>query len=241
MNGDDEKRKFFVKEEFIEWWAEAFADAMKRYTPKIEWVELREIDLSSPRSAWPVNMIPPEGFESGNYIKVLYLDGTASLRLDTFGSHEFDLAEVTEFKQLFHKVLVTNTAQSGKKLFLVLGRGDFSFPESPEKRGGGKVIIASTLEKAIDAYVAYSFPWFDAINYNRVVLLCHTTGNSAPNGVEIQQSIDRTHVDFSSQFTATATGLAATVELVGRYVRVSYRKGPLGGHVRLVAWARSAP
>ena len=143
MNGEDEKRRFFVKEEFIEWWAESFAEALKRHTAKIEWLQRREIKLDEAKDAWPVNMIPPEGFDSGNYIKVLSLDGAATLRLDTLGAHEFDLSEWTECKLLFHQVLITNTAQPGKKLILALGRGDFWTPEAPQKveRGASAELV----------------------------------------------------------------------------------------------------
>ncbi len=241
MNGEKLKEKFFVKEEFIEWWAESFAQALKRYTAEIEWLERREIKLDTAKDAFPVDKIPPEGFDSGSYIKVVSLDGEATLRLDTLGSQEFDLTAVTEFKQLFSQVFITNTAQPGKKLILVLGRGDFSFPESPEKKEK-KTLIASTTTP-LKAGGNYTSNWFDVLNYSRVTLLAYSDQASADNGAEIQQSIDGKNSRHSTQNTAPAnTGLPVTVELIARYVRVKYTNGGIDQDIfELVALARSMP
>ncbi|GAH25668.1 unnamed protein product, partial [marine sediment metagenome] len=227
MNGDEKvKEKFFVKEEFIEYWAESFAEALKRHTTKIEWLERREIKLDTARTAWPVDMIPPEGFDSGNYIRVLSLDGTATLRLDTLGSHEFDLTIFTEFKQLFHKVLITNTAQAGKKLILALGRGDFSFPEATQKvqpadiQAQLRTVVADNITP-LGANGLYESPAFDALNYSRITLLAFSDQASTANGVQVQQSIDGEddHWDYSTNYTlAAGVPVAATIELVARYV-----------------------
>jgi len=251
MNGEDEKRRFFVKEEFIEWWADAFAQAIKRQTEKIEWLQRREIKLDTAKDAWPIDMIPPEGFESGNYIKVITLDGEATLRLDTLGAHEFDLTKTTEFKQLFHKVLVTNAAQSGKKLILVLGRGDFSFPEAPEKKERRTLVCTNIHLPSAERLLRrqgwgpslYRSDVFDALNYSRITLLSYSDVASATDGVEIQQSMDGEHWDYSTQYTTLAgVALATSVELVARYVRVLYQNGDATQQeFRLTALARSMP
>jgi len=248
MNGDEKvKEKFFVKEEFIEWWAESFAEALKKHTAKIEWLERREIKLDEAKDAWPIDMIPPEGFDSGNYIRVLSLDGTATLRLDTLGSHEFDLTIFTEFKQLFHKVLITNTAQAGKKLILGLGRGDFSFPEATQKvqpadiQAQLRTAVANTITP-LGANGLYESPAFDALNYSRITLLAFSDRASAANGVQVQQSVDGEddHWDYSTDYTlAAGVPVAATIELVARYVRVRYTNGATAqGTFRLAALTR---
>ncbi|GAH85881.1 unnamed protein product, partial [marine sediment metagenome] len=185
MNGDEKlKEKFFVKEEFIQWWAESFAQALKRYTAEIEWLERREIKLDTAKDAFPIDKIPPMGFETGNYIRVLSLDGNASLRLDTLGSQEFDLAIYTEFKQLFGQVFITNTAQAGKKLVLSLGRGDFWFPEATMKvqpadiQAQLRTVIANSVTP-LGANGLYESLGFDALNYSRITLLCLSDQASA--------------------------------------------------------------
>ncbi|MBA7627718.1 hypothetical protein ES703_35185 [subsurface metagenome] len=253
MNGDEvRKERLFVKEEFVKWAAEAFAEAQKKYIDKIEWLEARELNLGTARNGKAVDGIPPMGYESGNYIKVVSLEGKATLMLDTLGSQEFDLTKVTEYKQLFHQVFVSNAAQTGKKLVLILGRGDFSFPESPEKGGGGKALVCTNVhlpytERLLQSNAYYRSDWFDVLNYSRVTLLSYSTVASAANGVEIQQSMDGEHADYSTRKTAEAgVGLPLTVELVARYVRIVYHNGPAsqnipGGEFRLTALARSMP
>ena len=248
MNGDEKvKEKFFVKEEFIEWWAESFAEAIKRHTAKIEWLQRREIKLDEAKDAWPIDMIPPEGFESGNYIRVLSLDGTASMRLDTLGSHEFELTVFTEEKLLFHKVLITNTAQPGKKLILSLGRGDFEFLEATQKvqpadiQAQLRTVVAGSITP-LGANGVYESPAFDALNYSRITLLAFSDQASAADGVQVQQSIDGEddHWDYSTDYTlAAGAPIAATIELVARYVRARYTNGATPQDTfRLAALAR---
>lgn len=252
MNGDEvRKERLFVKEEFVKWAAEAFAEAQKKSIEAVEWLQRRDINLSTARDAQPVNMIPPQGFDSGNYIKVVSLDGEATLRLDTLGDKDFDLTVYSEFKQLFHDVYITNTAQSGKNLVLALGRGDFSFPEAPEKGGGGgRALVCTNIhlsdyDRLLGANEYYRPDSFDGLNYSRVNLLSYSNVASAANGVEIQQSMDGENWDYSTQYTALAgVGLAASVELIARWVRIVYQNGPAtqrGGDFRLTALARSMP
>ena len=246
MGDEKEKERFFVKEEFIEWWAESFAEAIKRHSAKIEWLERRDIKLDEARHALPVNMIPPEGFETGNYIRVLYLDGTASLRLDTLGDHEFDLTVFLEKKLLFHDVYVSNDAQPGKKLVLSLGRGDFSIPESAQMvtpldlQAQLRSVVAHTITP-LGANQPYESGWFDALNYSRITLLAFADQASASDGVVIQQSTDGENVDSEEDaWTLTPPAPArGSVELYGRYVRVRYTNGATPQNTfRLMALAR---
>lgn len=247
MNGEKEKEKFFVKEEFIEWWAESFAEAIKRHTAKIEWLEVREVRLDEAKHAHSVTDIPPMGFDSGNYIRVLYLDGAASLTLDTFGSYEFDLTIATEFKQLYHQPFITSEAQPGKKLILALGRGDFSFPEFTQKvqpadiQAQLRTVVADSITP-LGANGLYESLAFDALNYSRITLLVLSDQASATNGVQVQQSIDGEdgHWDYSTDYTLVAgVPVAATIELVARYMRVRYTNGVVAQDTfRLAALAR---
>lgn len=211
----------------------------------IEWLERREIKLDTPKVAFPIDRIPPEGFETGNYIRVLSLDGTASLRLDTLGAHEFDLTVYTEFKQLFHQVLITHTAQPGKRLILSFGRGDFWFPEVTRI---AKPISIQTQLRSVVAHTTtplganepYESDWFDARNYSTITLLAFSNRASAANGLQIQQSIDGVNSDWENHWTLNAsTGRAESVELYGRWVRVRLVNGATPQDTfRLMALAR---
>jgi len=247
MNGEATKGKLFVKEEFVEWAAEAFAAAMKRATETIEWLERREIKLDTARDADPISMIPPQGFETGNYIKVKSLDGEASLRLDTLGDEDFDLQTHTEFKQLFHGIYITNTAQSGKNLVLILGRGDFEFPEAPEKINRTLRIAFTTT--VLGAGGVYTSNWGQVLNRGRITGLVFPNQNSAVDGFEIQQSIDGVNADYSTVVNSPGqtrvianTGAGFSIRRIAHYARIVYTNGAVANTVfRLGAYADSMP
>jgi len=78
---------------------------------------------------------------SGDFILVEYLDGSAYIKLDNPGHDAIDLSVVKQIKttpQKFNKIYITNTAQSGKTLKLLIG-GAASF--TAEKTVMGNVII----------------------------------------------------------------------------------------------------
>lgn len=69
---------------------------------------------------------------------------------------------------------------------------------------------------------------FDAVSLGvkRVALLTYSDVASATDGVQIQQSTDGVNWDYASKFTASAgAGLAASVEIIARYVRFYYLNG----------------
>jgi len=81
---------------------------------------------------------------SGDFILVEYLDGTAYLKLDNPGHDAIDLTRVKQINtspQKFNKIYITNSAQSGKTLKLLVG-GAASFTASPTDVGN--VIIQDT-------------------------------------------------------------------------------------------------
>ena len=72
---------------------------------------------------------------------VEYLDGSASIKLDNPGHDAIDLTRIKQIKtspQKFNKIYITNNAQSGKTLKLLIG-GAASF--TAEKTDVGNVII----------------------------------------------------------------------------------------------------
>lgn len=199
-----------------------------------EWHDILNFDLSAARVNQDIPVPQP-----GNIVLPISLDGTAQVRFDNIAAHIFNLSQYQPIKIDYETLYLSNAAQAGKNLKLLIGKGDFQFPLEGGV-GAQRVVIASTLETAIDGYADYSFPWFDALNYGRVILACQSTGGSIANGLEVQQSIDQTQVDVTSQFTIVANvGQGVSVEIVARYVRIRYRR--LAGSVRLVAWARPTP
>jgi len=81
---------------------------------------------------------------SGDFILVEYLDGSAYLKLDNPGHDAIDLTRVKQINtspQKFNKIYITNTAQTGKTLKLLVG-GAASFVATPSDVGN--VIIQNT-------------------------------------------------------------------------------------------------
>lgn len=63
--------------------------------------------------------------ENGNYIYVLYLDGEATIILNEPNNKEIELKENLEIKTPFYRFFLTNSAQPGKKLKLLIGRAGY--------------------------------------------------------------------------------------------------------------------
>jgi len=78
---------------------------------------------------------------SGDFILVEYLDGSAYIKLDNPGHDAIDLSRIKQIKtspQKFNKIYITNTAQSGKTLKLLIG-GAASFTAEATKLGEIKI------------------------------------------------------------------------------------------------------
>lgn len=211
-----------------------------------EWHTILNFDLKKARITESVS-VP----RSGNIVVPISLDGTAQIRFNSVTGHSFDLTEYQPIKIDYEELYLSNTAQTGKYLQLLIGKGDFEFPK--QASGGVRRTLVCTnvhlpyTERLLQSNAYYRSDAFDALQYSRVILLSYSTVASAANGVEIQQSMDGTNWDYSTQYTALAgVGLAASVELVARYVRIVYQNGPAsqnipGGEFRLTALARSMP
>lgn len=201
-----------------------------------EWHDVLNFDLSSRQVNKSVR-VP----KLGNIVIPISLDGTAQIRFDEATEPSFDLIHYQPIKINYEKLFLSNTAQSGKKLQLLIGKGDFEFPKEGRSGAGRIVLVHTTVTLATGEY--YTSSVFDALNYSRVTLLCYCQVGSTPNGVEIQQSMDGTNWDYTTAYTAAGgTALAASVELVARYVRLRWRQaGPGGFPLRLALLARFTP
>ena len=66
----------------------------------------------------------------------------------------------------------------------------------------------------------------EILSYGKISGLCFADQASAANGLEIQQSLDDTNWDFSTQFSVVAsTGFSFSVPVTGRFVRIRYTNG----------------
>lgn len=201
-----------------------------------EWHDILDLPLKTPRADAELPVPHP-----GNVVIPISLDGTAQVKFDEPGEPSFDLAQYQPIRLDFKKLYLSNTAQDGKYLKLLIGKGDFQFPL--EGGAGVRRTILVQINQNLGTGQTWTSDAFDVLNYGRVTLLGQSVVASFANGVRIQQSIDGTNWDYSTDYTAVAnTGVAASVELVARYVRVSWRHAAgQQGYVRLALIARSMP
>ena len=145
----------------------------------------------------------------GDFILVEYLDGSASIKLDNPGHDAIDLTKVKQIKtspEFFEKIYITNTAQSGKTLKLLIG-GAASFTATSSESIGlyfddeytecAKVIAGSEYKdfivmdnESVDAGAVLTHTGIDISKFRTVTMLISTTGNCA---VYIQFSDDNTN------------------------------------------------
>lgn len=145
----------------------------------------------------------------GDFILVEYLDGSASIKLDNPGHDAIDLTKVKQIKtspEFFEKIYITNTAQSGKTLKLLIG-GAASFTATSSESIGlyfddeytecAKVIAGSEYKDfivmnnvSVDAGAVVTHTGIDISKFRTVTMLISTTGNCA---VYIQFSDDNSN------------------------------------------------
>jgi len=124
---------------------------------------------------------------SGDFILVEYLDGSASIKLDNPGHDAIDLSRIKQIKtapQKFNKIYITNTAQSGKTLKLLIG-GAASF--TAETTSIGNVIIQDA-----DGNKAKVDSTTNALLVKEVTGAVETTKIQAEDGTGAYDEIHRT-------------------------------------------------
>lgn len=205
----------------------------------LEWYDVRRYELDNARTNKKVSEFPAEG----NILIPITLDGTAQIKFNSPSEHSFELSEYEPLKLKFNILFLTHSAQSGKTLKLLIGKGDWELPK--------KVIQPVDLQAQLRSVVAssstplgsngvYTGDSFDALNYSKLTLLVFADQASAANGLEIQESIDGTNWDYSSQYNVVAnTGQVQPVDISARYVRIKYTNGAAAqGTFRLMALAK---
>ncbi len=145
----------------------------------------------------------------GDFVLVEYLDGDASIKLDNSGHDAIDLTKIKQIKtspEMFEKIYITNTAQTGKTLKLIVG-GAASFTAVSSESVGlyfddeyydcAKVIACSEYKDfvvmdsvSVDAGAVITHTGIDISKLRTVTMLISTTGDCA---VYIQFSDDNSN------------------------------------------------
>lgn len=90
------------------------------------WKHENEYKLDNARIDEKISGFP----EDGDCIVVLSLDGSAEIKLDSPTADAFDLEVVRRIRQPFEDLYLSNTAQAGKTLNLLIGKGDWELEET---------------------------------------------------------------------------------------------------------------
>jgi len=179
----------------------------------------------------------------GDFILVEYLDGDASIKLDNPGHDAIDLTKVKQIKtspEFFEKIYITNTAQSGKTLKLLIG-GAASFtatgPESiglyfdDEFTNTAKVITGSEYKDyvvmnsvSVDAGAIVTHTGIDVSRFKKITVLVSTTDDFT---IYVQVSDDnsnwydiKTDADGDISYNCNNEKIAFKVEHFSKYMRV---------------------
>jgi len=193
--------------------------------------------------------------ETGNCIFVKELvDASATLWVsygEGYGpAEDFDLGISDYIKIPFKRLLLTNEAQPGKTLILIIGRGDIEREKTiltpTDLQAQRQEIIASTGTPLV-AGKYYESEWFDAAMFTEMVLLSASDVASAGGGVKVWQSLNGEDPDYQTSYSTerqiingvTKYVCGQRVDLVSRYVKVRYDNGDSNqSWFRLVALGR---
>ena len=179
----------------------------------------------------------------GDFILVEYLDGSASIKLDNPGHDAIDLTKVKQIKtspEFFEKIYITNTAQSGKTLKLLIG-GAASFTATSSESIGlyfddeftnaAKVITGSEYKDfvvmdsvSVDAGAVVTHTGIDVSRFKKITVLVSTTDDFT---VYVQVSDDNTNwydiktdADGDLSWNCNNEKIAFKVEHFSKYMRV---------------------
>lgn len=205
----------------------------------LEWYIIRKYGLETARNNEKISGFPAEG----NILIPITLDGTAQIRFETPTAHSFELSEYQPLKLKFTELHLTNTAQAGKTLKLLIGKGDWELikktiqPVDIQAQLRSEVANTNTLLTANEVYTSDSF---DALNCSGITVIVFADQASATDGLQIQESIDNTNWEDATEESVSASTLKRiTSDINARYVRIKYTNGATDqGTFRLMALAR---
>jgi len=179
----------------------------------------------------------------GDFILVEYLDGDASIKLDNAGHDAIDLTKVKQIKtapEFFEKIYITNTAQTGKTLKLLIG-GAASFTAISSESIGlyfddeftecAKVIAGTEYKDfvvmdsvPVDAGAVVTHTGIDVSKFKDKLILVSTTDDFT---IYIQVSDDntnwydlKTNSDGDISFNCNNEKIAFRINYFSKYMRI---------------------
>lgn len=228
-------REFSLYPEFFKLLGKEFQDALKNTRISVSeygWCDFRERDLSIARNK---ELLFDSKIE-GNYVGVVQLTGTADLRFNNPQSAAFPLATIPEIYGIpYNRLFLTNVAQSGVNLVLLIGKGNFHIDriamQGMDLQAQYTIIIDSTTTNLAANAPWTSSDWFDATNYGYITVLASA---DVTGTLYLQHSNDGVNIHDETRAITTLTTLstgatlwAATIMSArpARYVRASFVNG----------------
>lgn len=206
---------------------------------ELDWYEFKDFDLVDARQDNEVKNFPA----GGNILIPITLTGTAQVAFDRPTSHSFELSQYEPLRLRFTKFYLSNSAQAGKTLRLLVGNGDFELdkkvtePVDIQAQLRSEVVNTNT---ALGANGSYTSDSFDALNHSILTVMAFADQASATDGLKIQESIDNISWEDATEESVSANTLKRiTCGISARYIRIKYTNGAVAqGTFRLMALAR---
>lgn len=185
--------------------------------------EIKEFDLSSARTDEPFTI-------EGDHLTAQVSGGATlagvTIRFNMSTASAVPMDFFNPWKQQFFKIFLSNTAQSGKKLYLAIGREAASetqsFSITSELKNKVSAIVDSTTT-ALGIALTYTGTAFSLEEYGRIIGNCFANQDGT---LYIDQRNDGTNWDVRSTIAYTANDpMGFTVEVVGNEARVVFLNG----------------
>lgn len=172
-NPEEIKARIELLESFFVRFGKEFKDALKEVKISVEefgWADWYLYKLDTARTNELVS-IP----QDGSCICRVKLDGSASLKINSPQAESLDLETIPRVYGIpFQRLFVTNTAQSGKELLLLVGKGSFNVesvsmaPMDIQAQYSALIDSTTTVLSASGTYTTTS--WYDLSNYGHVTV-----------------------------------------------------------------------
>jgi len=195
------------------------------------WSFVVRVDLSTARTVPELIGDYPEGADC-----IVYLpdsDGTGTIYLDNPTAHGYAMGTFYGvIRAPFRSLYISNSAQSGKYMYLSIGKGDIAIERPTKIQAQLRSVVAST-STALKANASYTSSWFDALDYGHISYLTNSDVAAATDGVILQESNDGVTPHYQQTQSTTLITIGgvnsyyARLDSIprSRYVRVIYTNG----------------
>ncbi len=196
------------------------------------WVSPEIIDLSVARKV--PELIADYNDEPDCVIYLPDSTGTGTIFLDSQTAHPFAMG--TQYWEVrrhpFRQLYLSNEAQPGCYMYILVGRGDITMQEAVRVQGQYRPTIALTTTP-LAANAVYTSTWFSAVYLGHLSYLTNADVASAVNGVRLQESNDGVTPHFEQRQSTTAITIGGVNSFYARldsiprsrYVRIIYVNG----------------